>query len=528
MNKKAADNPTNEWFQLRKKLYLQIKSEVARLLGDSWSEMHYLEKKYAKELIQSWRSVRKDEFYEDLVQSDIILIGDFHALQQSQRAQLRILREWPKNKPYVLAVEFLQSRHQKFVDLWMQRKLSEKEFLKKVNWIKSWGFPWEHYKPLFELARAHKVPIVGINWSLKQTNIKTLQTRENFSVICLKKNKVKYPNHKIIMIYGDLHLSKNQLPKAIKKNEIFRKSKLIRVFQNSESLYFQSLGLGLESKIEIVKLKSGDYCIQSVPPWIKWQSYLLFLENTYDRQLDDIDIDPTDHVGKLVDFLSEEYQVKIKKTNLAIYTANDTSVFLKIRKKLNKNEWLVVKRWITDRRSFYIPELEMGYLGQITVNHTATLSGEFVHSILSGRQKIYNGDMHDFERQIWIHAMTYLSAKIINHKRKTNSLDDIRKSLLMKATNNRHRQVLILALQQKVKEIRYITHGQWLPLKSHSNTDLNIYSEASRLLGAMLGEKIHTLYQSKKKTLKWVKTLMKIPLSDEDFPSKYYDLLKLV
>jgi hypothetical protein len=529
MISKSFDKATSEWVQVRKKLYIQIKSEVSRLLGSSWNEMLPLEKKYAKELLQSWRSVKKEDFYDRLLSADIILFGDFHALQQSQRGHLRLLREWPSKEPIVLAVEFFQARHQKYLDLWLKGKLTDKKLLEKTNWIKNWGFPWEHYKPLMEWAKAQKIPVWGVNWGLNKTSLKTLKTRENFSVICLKKIKQKNPKSKVILIYGDLHLAKNQLPLAIKSNEFFCHSKLVRVFQNSEQLYFQALEKGLESKIEIVQFKSGDFCIQSVPPWVKWQSYLLFLENTYDRQIDDwdFDVDHTDHVAKLVNFLSEEFKIKLKNSKLAIYTANDPGVFFKIRKALSKLEWQVIKKWITDQRSFYIPELELGYLGQVTVNHTATLAGEYVHAIMAKRKNIYIASVKDFEKQIWIHAMAFMGSKVINHKRKSNSIEDLRRALLMKETSQRHRQVLLLALQQKVREIRFVSHGQWLPLEGARTLDLSIYSEASRLLGSMLGEKIYNLYQSKRWSLEKIKQLMKIPLESNDkFNQFYYKVLK--
>ncbi len=526
MSSKSFDNATREWVQIRKKLYLQIKSDVQRMLADSWWEFIPLEKRYAKELAQPWRSISKSFLYDGLAHADVILLGDFHALQQSQRGHLRILREWPQPEQLVLAVEFFQARHQKVIDLFMKGKLSEPHFLEKIAWEKSWGFPWEHYKPIIDWAKKNRVAVFGINWGLRQTKMNSIKTRENFSAVCIGKIHHRFPQRKICVIYGDLHLSKTQLPSSLRKQEDLKKLKIIRVFQNDEPLYFKALSHGLESKLEHIQFKSGDFCVQSVPPWIKWQSYMLFLEKNFDRQIDEFDgdVDHTDHVAKLVQFLSDEFKVRLKGSNLAVYSADDTHVYAKIRQHLTKREWKVVQRWITEQRTFYIPELESGYLGRVTVNHTATLAGEYFHAFLSKRKYIHFNGQKDFERQIWIQAMAYLGSKVINHKRKTNSIEDLRKSLLTGEAKDSNRKVLLLALHQKVREISFLTNGHLIPLKRSKIEDL-VYVDAARLLGSMLGDKIYTLYRTKKWKPIDLLVLMQTSLEDEDFKSKYYKIL---
>lgn len=523
MSSNFFDKATREWVQIRKKLYLQIKADVHKRLADSWKEFIPLEKRYAKELLQPWRAINKQELYENVADAQLVLLGDFHALQQSQRAHLRLLRDWPHPEALVLAVEFFQAKHQKYVDLYWKGEISEKVFLEKIAWSKTWGFPWEHYKPIVEWAKKNKVPLVGINWGLRQTKIKSIKTRELFTAMCLRKLHRQFPKRQLLVIYGDLHLSKGQLPQAIRSQPSFRRARIKRIFQNDENLYFHALDRGLEHKLEYLQFQSGDFCIQSVPPWVKWQSYLLFLENTYDRQIDEWDdyIDHTDHVAKLVEFLAAEFRIRLKGVGLAVYTADDTGIYSKIRQCLDKKEWRVVQQWIADQRTFYVPELEAGYLGRVTVNHTATLAGEYVHAQLSKRKHLYFAGEKDFERQIWVQAMAYFGSKIINHKRKTNSLDDLRKSLLGADARDKNRRVLLLALHQKVREVSYFTHGQLLPLKKGEHDSVT-FIEAARLLGAMLGEKLYLVYRSKKWSDKEILKTLVLPLDGDRFNQQYY------
>lgn len=529
MSSKLVDKSTFEWVQIRKKLYLQIKSEVHRLLASSWKEFIPLEKAYAKELAQKWVQEAKENMFADLKQAELIILGDFHALQQSQRGHLRLLRELPEPSKLVLAVEFFQARHHKVLQQYMKEQISEQVFLDKISWSKTWSFPWENYKPIVDWAKENKIPLAGINWGLEQTQFKSIKTREHFSAICLRRLKLKYPKKKIIVIYGDLHLSNRQLPLSIRKQSCFQKTKILRVFQNNERLYFQALKLGLENQLEVLKLKSGDYCIQSVPPWVKWQSYLLFLEDTLDRQIDELenDVDHTDHVAKLVSFLTAEFKLANKHSTLAVYTANDTHVYAKIRKILPSKEWNVVKRWIGEQRSFYIPELGFGYLGRVTVNHTAILASEYLHSVLSRRRRLYFSGSKDFERQIWIQAMSYLGSKIINHNRKTSSLEELRRSLLNGSAKGANRKILLLALHQKVREIGFLANGKLMSLKSNYGDEFT-YVDAARLLGAMLGEKIYIYYRKNRVNVSEMVKLMRLPIEGENFKLKYYKILKIM
>jgi hypothetical protein len=348
--------------------------------------------------------------------------------------------------------------------------------------------------------------------------------------MCLRKIHKQQGPKKIFVIYGDLHLTGCQLPSALRKIPIFRKALLSKVFQNYEPIYFQALNRGLEQKIELLQFKSGDFCIQSVPPWVKWQSYLFFLENTFDRQYDESeeDLDHTDQVAKLVEFLAAEFKVQVDSSELAVYTASDTRVYSRIRQALAKREWATVKKWMGEERSFYVPELKFGYLGRITVNHIAALAGEYIHAALARRQRVYFSGPKDFERQIWIQTMAYLGSKVINHKRKTNSLEDLRKSLLLGDTKEGRRDVLLLALHQKVREITYLKHGgRGVGLRNRKRVTAT-YIEAARLLGAMLGEKVYHLYQSQKISRAQVVELFKKPVGDSEFNKSYYRLIKFI
>ena len=93
----------------------------------------------------------------------VVLSADFHAYAQSQRAHFRLLRDHLGPGPVVLALECLGAEHEKTAADFLSGVISEARFLEVIGWDKNWGFPWESYRPLFELARDLGFRIRGLN-----------------------------------------------------------------------------------------------------------------------------------------------------------------------------------------------------------------------------------------------------------------------------------------------------------------------------------------------------------------------------
>ncbi|PLY11621.1 MAG: hypothetical protein C0624_01785, partial [Desulfuromonas sp.] len=83
----------------------------------------------------------------------------------SHRLQLQTLQalqqRWPGN--VALGMEMFTPAQQETLDAWTAGELSEKEFLKRVEWFKVWAMDYDLYRDLLDYAREHKIPVVGLN-----------------------------------------------------------------------------------------------------------------------------------------------------------------------------------------------------------------------------------------------------------------------------------------------------------------------------------------------------------------------------
>jgi hypothetical protein len=150
-----------KWKEVRRELYRQIKSQVQIRLGSPGKELFKYESDFEKEIsskISRWKPILNSEiFFRTLAKSRIILMGDFHASQQSQKSHLRVLRELQKRQiPIVLGLECFEAQHQELINQYLMDEISEKTLFKETGWKQRWGFPWEHYEPIFKFGRYRK------------------------------------------------------------------------------------------------------------------------------------------------------------------------------------------------------------------------------------------------------------------------------------------------------------------------------------------------------------------------------------
>lgn len=515
-----------KWIRIRKELYLQLERQVRHRLGEDTPELMRYHKIYQAEFSKKWSISTQKELWSEVDRSQVVLVGDFHALRQSQKAQVRILRNAPKKRKKILAVEFIDAADQDVLDKYMAGRLSEKDFLKKTNWQERWGFPWENYRPLLRWAQKHKVPVVAINRTYKKRNANTLKARDVFAGKKIAEIVRSSPESLVYVIFGDLHLAGTHIPEEIIKNlgASFSK-KILRIFQNSEKIYFKLLSQDLELGTDLVRLNQKTFCLMSVPPWVKWQNYLMYLEQTYDVELEGLDY--TDHVGRYVKLISEELGIPVSTDLLSVYTARDHAFWNKLHDAFEGRQLRWIENLIAEGKSFYLPEIDAAYLARASVNHAASLAMQFIHAQTSKRRISFLEVPKDFLQLIWIEAVAYLGSKMINPKRKTDTIADIKASLAVRGPVDLGKESLQLALSQKMHEMMVLTRNS-SPRSLGRNYKMWSYVLASHLLGGMMGERLYNGYRKKMLSPPSLVSLLSKPLEDKNFKIVYYEIVEVV
>jgi len=543
-SKKKADH---EWIRIRYHLYQKTHAQVQRMLGEESLGLKKYRASYEKECKGNWLVSTRTDLRKEVAASTLVLLGDFHALKQSQRTQLRVMQsyhEWNqkqrKKQGIVLAVEFFSWIHQAKLEKYLKDQMSESEFLTIIEWGKSWGFPWSHYLPLISWAKALSIPIYGINKKQTQRDASSLRYRDRYSAEVLANIREKHPDSIIFVIYGDLHLAGPHLPREIEGR--LRQEKTLKIFQNSEKIYFELMDRGLDLKVDVVRLAEKKFCILSVPPWVKWQTYLNVLESYLIREgFAEEEVDYTDQIEQYLKLYTEEFGIPLPEGSSEVFTTTDEgrqrapgppisppiSLWRKLEKAVPRNLLADYKYMIENSQSFYIPEIAGSYLAKPSVNHFSELAMGTIYARLSGwKQRPPAGPIH-FSRLIWLEAVLYFGTKVVNPRRKTDMIRDIQQSLALRVTNNESREILQLALRRKIFE-KGLREGQEVKLPPAVKIRRSSYIEAARLLGGMLGEKLYFAYHeglvSTEKLLEWLRQ----DLSRGQFEKFYFAFLKQI
>jgi uncharacterized iron-regulated protein len=514
----------SRWVRIRKDLYQRVRSQVYNYLGEEEVSLRKYRKVYEDDFKARFEASSRDQLLKEIKRKKVVLMGDFHALRQSHKSHLRILKSIGNPSSLVVAVECIFNENQDVLNQFLKGNLSEKDFLKKVEWKKNWGFPWDWYKPLFRWAIKNKVQVIGLNSKIfsKKDN---LVKRDEFAAKILEvlENNKRYSQ--VFVIYGDMHLAKKHIPYQLSKRGILKNKQLV-IFQNPDEIYFKLLSNEKDLSVDIVRLDNNTFCLSNVPPWVKWQNYLLYLEKNHDSNFKD-DVDPTDYVGSYFDIISDELGIQGNRNAFSIETASNSSLWSRLSVKLGKSNLSLIESFIKQGRSIYIPSLQMGFLAQMSVNHAAGLAMNILYQQFSSSKQLVLLESADFYKLIWLETINYFGSKMINPKRKSDTLLDLKLAMSARAPHDSGKSAMQLALRQKLSELMLMSgskskQAKYVPQKK---TD---YIEAARLLGGMLGEKLYYAYRNHILSTSNLKTLLSKKIEMYKSSSIYMELVELI
>ena len=451
---------------------------------------------YHKELKGCSKISNKSKLLSESLKSQIILCGDYHTLSQAQRTVIRILRDIlpllkKKKKTVYLALEILRASDAIRVQQFIGNQLKEDEFLKKIS-FKSWGLNWQNYAPLFDLAKEHEIPVLGLSPSKSLS----LRARDLFAAGVLANWSEKNPDALILALMGDLHCAEKHLPNDLKK-ELSAKNlqrKILVIHQNHDEIYWNLAKKKKETTAEVVQLKKGVFCVLNTPPWIKLQSNL----NWWVNHQEDFSQDILNLAQGIASFLGVSLSRSFFEGGHFHFYKNSEISMAPREVKRFKNLFFY------DTQSFYFSEFNL--------NHLAAFSAQYLHSKLSPFQKRFQNPRSDFYPFVWVEALGFLGSKMINPKRKCLGAKDI---LRAKEGPLKLAKLHLIEEYKSFREHRLFQNpflkGEHV-LKSKEILDLY---EASKILGKLLGHGIFELILRDKVRISSVRKLFETDFDNQ-------------
>ena len=103
-----------------------------------------------------------NQMVEELENAPLIFIGELHDEPEHHELQKLVLRGiQTTGKPMAIGLEMFNAESQPELDAWVEGRLDNERFIALYN--KNWREPLGLYAGVFQYARDHRIPLVGLN-----------------------------------------------------------------------------------------------------------------------------------------------------------------------------------------------------------------------------------------------------------------------------------------------------------------------------------------------------------------------------
>jgi uncharacterized iron-regulated protein len=527
--------PREELLKIQKEIFRRNREWIEDSISVREKGFEAYQRNYRRHVSRFDHASSLEELKEALAESDIVYVGDYHTNPQSQRGFLRILKMMIEMTNFlVIALELIHKRSQPAIDAYLTGEIDEETFLRRIHLRRRWYFDlWKNFQPVFDFAKYHRLKIYGVESAPSARS--TLKSRDEACAKKLVEILQRSPEHKLLILIGDLHIAPEHLPAAVearlKKEKIQKKSLIL--YQNSEDIYWKLAAMKMEEKTEIVRIDERSFCIVNTPPIVWQQSYVNWLEH----EEGEIDFaDPKHSFLELADRIAGFLEISLPsaKDEVEVFTCGDLSFLERLEgdPDFTKKEIQTIKKQILASQSYYIPKKKIAYLASLSLNHVAEEASHFIRHLCAGdefprepQDAFYANALHE--------ALGFFGSKTINHHRKCHHEKDFASLILYfrnaggKIPRDRSQELdiahVVLELKDLEKKGRLIPSGRVLRQKS------DLFFGVTHALGYMLGDRLYYALMAEKVRKEEIRDLFFNPFEREGEPGEVYlSLLKKV
>jgi uncharacterized iron-regulated protein len=499
--------------KLQRHLWQRQKRLISRSVLEAGAPFRAYEANYLRRVRGFSREASYAELLDQVAQAGVVYVGDYHTLKQSQRSFLKLVQRRKPVRPLLLALEFVQGRHQPAVDAYLEGRLSEERFLRAIEYGRHAVFEtWPHFKPIFDEARARKLPIIAVDLLGK-----SLAARDEYAARRIGQAADAHPGAQIFVLAGQLHIAPPHLPSAVSRRAPDLKP--LVVYQNCERIWWSLQRDNRELEVEACLVRAGEYCLINTPPVVVQQSYLDWIEGG---------VEPLDgaHPEARFRFLArtiarflglDTRAFREALSHVSVYTAGDLSFLDTL--PVSARERKQIEQQILSRESYYIPRARIAYLANLSVNHAAEEAAHFVRNIVSGAGGEPRGLSDAFYARALEEAYAFCGSKIVNPRRKCPHEAEFER--MLRGGDAFTRQVARYVLAHRAVETGARTRG------AHrlSKRGPALFNAVTHSLGYILGERLYYGLATGVCSKSYVRELFVDPLEEEGEAFAMYMML---
>lgn len=501
----------------QKSIYQKLQDQIRTYQVSQAKDFHFYQRSTRQTSYQIKKSLKTEDLVRQNLNKNLILFGDFHPFPQCQKGFLRFLKLFFHEKKLVtVALEIFYSSDQSIIDNYLHGKISLGELFEELEISSYWPFTLSDYSEILRFCKTKRIRVIGIN-SNPNSKSATLKKRDTHAASVLRSKFLETPNHTVLCLIGDLHLHRTHLPKHFSKNEV------AIVHQNIDSLYFRAIRKYSFSP-DAIQLGSNEYCIFNSVPWVKYQSYLDWLEGGFE---DASELDSFEQIHHFAEELNSLLGMSKKwkpEASIHIFPEKPT-----IQSPIDE---LIFRHAFRFFRTSYLPSSKSIVLPILSSNAKTEAAAlllwtNTIHALPAGTKKLPD------DHFVYLYFLGFIGSKILNPNRKCNEVEDLF-VLIHKSREGKqaHKKAVVaatcLAYLSNFIHIPASIRKTLLPLKkkrlSHAER-----LEALRLAGYILGNRFfYGLKGSMKHRRSVLKKLFVAPFSENYKLRKEFTSIKRV
>jgi hypothetical protein len=515
-------------------------------------------RKYLLDFTQAFRSYDKvldrSAMAELLGQADVLLIGDYHALPNSQRFAANILEELAQGatRPIVVGLETVFSRDQHILDEWLRDEIDEAELRDRIRFDVDWGYEWQPFYALLENARKYAQGVYGLDCMPRQ-DLRKIGARDRHAAAKISEIRQQHPDALIVVVFGESHLAPNHLPRAIQEH--LPGERVLTVLQNVDALYWRAAGESCD-RVEAVRVTEDVVCVFNATPLEKYENYRMCLDRWSREGAGSPDLSPTIYnlIGGLLRFLGMDpysshnsTQPKFLVDSLPEVYSRTTDAMLRrllSRRGVTEDDKKFLLHRAEQGGSVYLPHVNALYVYDFQMMHAAEEAARFLHHACRGLPQRVNGHVparpegaEFFYTRTLEHALAYFGSRVLYPARPAHRESELYE--LYDETREDIEQRTSWGFEEFVELVDFLALHRGFELNPKRYREIPAQIEAglqltgdkleyaSQRLGYMLGSDMYDAYLDGKLSRRYLKRLYLAHLDEPGTaPRTYFELVR--
>jgi len=407
--------------------------------------------KYLRDFHEAYRSYENvlapSDVRHEIAQAGTVLVGDYHALPNSQRYLASLLRD-PElhQRPVVLGLETIFSRDQHILDEWFRGEIDEHELRQRIRFDLDWGYDWLTFYELLSAARDQGTSIYGLD-CIPREDLRKIGARDRHAADKIADLRRQHSGALIIVLFGESHLAPQHLPALLQ--ERLPAESMLTVLQNVDALYWRAAGEALDHVEAVLvhkdvrnEVRKNVLCVFNATPLEKYETYRIWLDRwgrgNSDKDHSGPDLGPTLYnlIEGMVRFLGINQYSSHNTTQPRllvdlmpeVYSRSSDALLRRLlsRKGFTAEQRQRLLRQVRERGSVYLTPINTVYVRDFRMTSSAEDAVRCLHQACRGLPNLANAkapsaktlDPDDtFYLAVFEHALAFFGSRILHPAR---------------------------------------------------------------------------------------------------------------